>query len=99
MLNLIQVKLLMSNEAHEDDDPAKDDDEYNRLVLLQARQRQRSSVTNISLCINEEEEETSQPAKRARLSFPPEKYANLETSGLASLTYMTELQTPRLVYT
>ena len=87
----------MNNETPEDDED-KDDDEYNRVVLLQARQRQRSSVTNIRLSTNSEEDESSQPSKRARLSFPPEKYANLD-SGLSSPSYMTDLQTPRLVYT
>ena len=33
--------------------------------------------------------------KRVRLSFPPDKYADLET---ISSSYMTDVQTPRLTY-
>jgi hypothetical protein len=116
-------------------------DEYNRLVLLQARQRQQTervtdtsrfrigrnrqvtylnsslqevtvsapapirrisetdaSDTLLSLSV-EKKVDTSTAPKRARLSFPPEKYADLDVSTYSSVTsYMTELQTPKLTY-
>lgn len=97
----------MGSETVEDDELNREDDEYNRAVLLQARQRletehlnhnkTRTSSFTISLpvaAIKPEEETT--PAKRVRLSFPPEKYSNLEHM---SASYMAELQTPKLTYT
>lgn len=98
----------MGVDTADDDDLHKDDDEFNRAVLLQARQRiqseqgprltARSSSVHLSLPIGmiKPEEEEITPAKRVRLSFPPEKYANLES---ISPSYMAELQTPKLTYT
>lgn len=101
----------MGGDAHDDDDLHKDDDDFNRAVLLQARQRlqseqgtnhrfavRSSGSVHLSLAggtVKSEEEEMT-PAKRVRLSFPPEKYANLES---ISPSYMAELQTPKLTYT
>ena len=94
----------------DEDDLHKDDDDFNRAVLLQARQRLqseqgtnnqftgRSSAVHLSLpsgTIKVDEDDMT-PAKRVRLSFPPEKYANLES---VSSSYMAELQTPKLTYT
>lgn len=105
---LIQVKLAMGIDTLDEDDLHKDDDEFNRAVLLQARQRlqseqgprmaARSSSVHLSLPTGtvKPEEEDMTPAKRVRLSFPPEKYANLES---ISPSYMAELQTPKLTYT
>ena len=95
----------------DEDDLHKDDDDFNRAVLLQARQRLQSeqgtnnkfsdrSSSSVHLLLPDGtikvEEEDMTPAKRVRLSFPPEKYANLES---VSSSYMTELQTPKLTYT
>ena len=104
----------MEVDTLDEDDVHKDDDEFNRAVLLQARQRLQSeqgtnhrmvagarlsSSVHLPLAAGAEktaEEEDSAPAKRVRLSFPPEKYANLEDM---SSSYMAELQTPKLTYT
>lgn len=100
----------MGSDTVEDEDIHKEDDEFNRAVLLQARQRLQSeqefnhgsrfrSSTSIHLSLpaaDLKSKEEMTPAKRVRLSFPPEKYANLES---VSPAYMTELQTPKLTYT
>ena len=95
----------------DEDDLHKDDDDFNRAVLLQARQRLQSeqgiynkftgrSSSSVQLSLPsgtiKVDEEDMTPAKRVRLSFPPEKYANLES---VSSSYMAELQTPKLTYT
>lgn len=101
----------MGGDTLDDDDLHKDDDDFNRAVLLQARQRlqseqgtnyrfagRSSSSAHLSLPAGaaKGDEEDVTPAKRVRLSFPPEKYANLES---ISSSYMAELQTPKLTYT
>lgn len=106
-----QVKLAMGVDTVDDDDQHKDDDDFNRAVLLQARQRLQSeqgmnhrfaarSSASVFLSLPggtvKPEEEDMMPAKRVRLSFPPEKYANLES---VNPSHMAELQTPKLTYT
>lgn len=101
----------MGVDTVDEDDMHKDDDDFNRAVLLQARQRlqseqgtnhrfagRSSSSVYLSMPVGviKTEEEDITPAKRVRLSFPPEKYANLES---ISSSYMAELQTPKLTYT
>lgn len=91
----------MISEVTDDDDPNKDDDEFNRAVLLQARQRLQSEQSEQGLLLMPidklEDEEGTTPAKRVRLSFPPEKYPNLETT--VSWTSLAELAAPKLTYT
>lgn len=85
----------MDSETLDDDDPNKDDDEFNRAVLLQARQRlQTEQGFTFTLGANEE---GNTPAKRVRLSFPPEQYPNLEAP--VSPSYLAELAAPKLTYT
>ena len=123
----------MNADVIDDDDLNKDEDEYNRIVLLQAKQRRSNSLSNQSysnrsrtvvlsaaaaaaavndrisaeadasdtlLSLSSADQSPSfaardPPVKRARLSFPPEKYADLEVTVVSNLTH---LQTPRLTY-
>ena len=118
----------------EEDQALREDDEYNRAVLLQARQRKQTeqvsikldehtmpssrfggaaggSPSTIVLSMSTNKTEDNQPSpsvavgdslgaqasKRVRLSFPPDKYANLDEE--VSSAYMADLQTPKLTYT
>lgn len=82
----------------DEDDPNKEDDEFNRAVLLQARQRVQSEQGyTVTLGGYKYDEEGGMSAKRARLSFPPEKYQNLDEP--VSPSYFAELTSPKLTYT